>query len=907
MGLRVILNRSRSEGISILHPFHDHPANDCPAGRHGQFVVCLSLLCLSFIYSPKALAQGVESSASNPEHTIRQLLQKTCFDCHNDDLAEGRLNLEQLSWKLDNQRLRQRWIQAYDRIAAGEMPPDQNDLTQADREILLKALSQSLQTADAAEIALQGRGPLRRLTRDEYEQNLRDVLLLPHLDIRDLLPQDREQHHCNKVSEVLDMSRIQLDAYLDAADQALRQAVASGIQPRKQEHHRLPATRMFLTAGTFGGREAMFYAKDSQMVPLSGGDLARMRKENKHDPEMELAIFRSASWPYYGYPDVFKAREPGAYQVRFSARAVRQLRDFSLRPAWNSIAMNFRARKRSGADVSGDVRATGETFDIQPQGGIYETTIHLKQNETFEYSLLGLPVPRAINPPNAPLYYDFPPMPDGGHPGVAFQWLEITGPLDSASWPPASHQRLFGTLPIRVAEKGTLPVEVISTQPEQDAKQLLRRFIRLVEREPTSDAVIKIYDQLVTDELQAGTPLAEALLTSYTAFLCSGQFLYLPEPRADSLRRQYAVASRLSHFLGNTRPDAELNQLAEQGRLLDGQVLDQQTHRLLSADSAENFVINLTNHWLSLKDIRRDEPDSRLYPEYRFDDYLIESMASETRAFVKAMFEDNLPVTVLVDADFVFVNDRLARHYGLEPVSGSRVRKVALPENSLYGGLLTQAAILKVTANGTTTSPVIRGAWIMERIMGDPPPPPPPTVPAVEPDIRGATTIREQLARHTKDPACAACHARFDPVGFALEDFDIMGAFRTRYRSLAKGEKVTGIDRAGHDFTYYVAGPTDSEGRLQDGRTFKNIRELKQLLVAEPRQLARNLVEQLIVYATGAPVRFSDRPVVEAILNECRSNGYRARDLLEAVVRSPIFLGRDQPQNTLTIRGKKLP
>ncbi|HAW28161.1 MAG TPA: hypothetical protein DCY03_08590, partial [Planctomycetaceae bacterium] len=387
MGLRVILNRSRSEGISILHPFHDHPANDCPAGRHGQFVVCLSLLCLSFIYSPKALAQGVESSASNPEHTIRQLLQKTCFDCHNDDLAEGRLNLEQLSWKLDNQRLRQRWIQAYDRIAAGEMPPDRSDLTQADREILLKALSQSLQTADAAEIALQGRGPLRRLTRDEYEQNLRDVLLLPHLDIRDLLPQDREQHHCNKVSEVLDMSRIQLDAYLDAADQALRQAVASGIQPRKQEHHRLPATRMFLTAGTFGGREAMFYAKDSQMVPLSGGDLARMRKENKHDPEMELAIFRSASWPYYGYPDVFKAREPGAYQVRFSARAVRQLRDFSLRPAWNSIAMNFRARKRSGADVSGDVRATGETFDIQPQGGIYETTIHLKQNETFEYSL----------------------------------------------------------------------------------------------------------------------------------------------------------------------------------------------------------------------------------------------------------------------------------------------------------------------------------------------------------------------------------------------------------------------------------------------------------------------------------------------------------------------------------------
>lgn len=873
-------------------------------GWYAGLSVILFLVSSASLSSP-ALAQ--ESGLQTSENRVHTILQKVCFDCHNDDLAEGRLNLQQLSWKLDDQRLRQSWILAYDRIAAGEMPPDRNDLPQAERDHLLKVLSQSLQTADAAEVALQGRGPLRRLTRDEYEQNLRDLLSLPQLDIRDLLPQDREQEHCNKVSEVLDMSRIQLDAYLDAADQALRQAVASGIQPRKQEHDRLPATRMFLTAETFGGREAMFYAKDSQMVPLSGGDLARMRKENKHDPQMELAIFRSASWPYYGYPDVFKAGEPGAYRIRFSARAVRQLRDFSLQPAWNSIAMNFRARKRSGADVSGDVRATGETFDIQPQGGIYETTIRLKQNETFEYSLLGLPVPRAINPPNAPLYYDFPPMPDGGHPGVAFQWLEITGPLDSETWPPASHHRLFGTLPIRAAEKGMLAVELISTQPEQDAKRLLRRFIRLAEREPTSEDVIKIYEQLVTDELKAGTPLAEALLTSYTAFLCSGQFLYLPEPQADSPQRQYAVASRLSHFLGNTRPDAALNQLAEQGQLLDENIQIQQTRRLLSAESAENFMSNLTDHWLSLKDLRRDEPDSRLYPEYRFDDYLIESMAAETRAFVTAMFEENLPVTVLVDADFVFVNDRLARHYGLAPVSGSRMRKVVLPDDSLYGGLLTQAAILKVTANGTTTSPVIRGAWIMERIMGDPPPPPPAAVPAVEPDIRGATTIREQLARHTKDPVCAACHARFDPVGFALEDFDVMGAFRTRYRSLAKGEKMTGIDRAGHDYTYFVAGPTDSSGRLRDGRTFQNIQELKQLLVSEPRQLARNLVEQLIVYATGTPVRFSDRPDVEAILNNCQSNGYRARDLLEAVVRSPIFLGRDQPQNTLTSERKKLP
>lgn len=898
MGLRVNQYRNQSGSKVTRLPFRNRAANRHPDCGHCKLLVYLLLLCMLLLFFPEDNAQAAEHVDSEAGETIRQLLQKTCFDCHNDDLAEGRLNLQQLNWKLDDQRLRQRWILAYDRIAAGEMPPDQKDLSQADRALLLKKLSQSLQAADAAQVALHGRGPLRRLTRDEFEQNLRDMLALPHLDIRDLLPQDREQQHCNKVAEVLDMSRIQLDAYLDAADQALRQAVASGMQPRTREQHHLPATRMFQTAETFGGREAMFYAKHSQMVPLSGGDLARMRKENRHDPEMELAIFRSASWPYYGYPDVFKAREAGAYRIRFSARAVRQLRDFSLRPAWDSIPMNFRARKRSGADVSGDVRATGETFDIQPEVGIYETTILLKQNETFEYSLLGLPVPRAINPRNAPLYYDFPPMPEGGHPGVAFQWLEITGPLDSETWPPASHQRLFGELPMRAAEKGTLPIELISTQPVEDAKRLLRRFIQRAERVPTPEDMIQIYERLVTDELEAGTPLTEALLSGYTAFLCSAPFLYLPEPQAGTLQRQYAVAARLSHFLGNTRPDDELSRLAEQGQLLSAEILTQQTRRLLLADSAEKFVMNLTDYWLSLKDIRRDEPDSRLYPEYRFDYYLIESMAAETRAFITAMFKENLPVTVLIDADFTFVNDRLARHYGLQPVSGSQMRKVTLPAESPYGGLLTQAAILKVTANGTATSPVIRGAWIMERVMGNPPPPPPPTVPAVEPDIRGATTIREQLAQHTRDPVCAACHARFDPVGFALEDFDIMGAFRTRYRSLAKGEKVTGIDRAGHDYTYFVAGPTDSQGQLHNGQTFQNIRELKQLLIAEPRQLARNLVQQLIVYATGTPVRFSDRPVVEAILDECQPNGYRTRDLLESVVRSSIFPGREQPPST---------
>ena len=237
------------------------------------------------------------------------------------------------------------------------------------------------------------------------------------------------------------------------------------------------------------------------------------------------------------------------------------------------------------------------------------------------------------------------------------------------------------------------------------------------------------------------------------------------------------------------------------------------------------------------------------------------------------------------------MNDRLAQHYGLAPVSGSKIRRVPRPAWSPYGGLLTQGAILKVTANGTSTSPVLRGAWVMGKLLGNPPPPPPTNVPAVAPDLRGKRTIREQLAAHTEDPVCAGCHARFDPVGFALENFDIMGAWRDQYRSLSHGDLITGIDRAGHRFEYHVGSPVDAQGRLPSGESFQDITQLKSILASQPRVLARNFLQQLIHYTSGVPVRFSDRRVIETILDSCASDSYRAGDLIHGLVQSTIFLG----------------
>jgi len=807
------------------------------------------------------------------------MLENHCAECHDQDTVKGGLDLGKLPKDLQDRSHRDRWIRIHDRLEKGEMPPKKADLSEGDRTEMLRVLGGGILKVDRAEVAARGRGPLRRLNREEYQNNLRDLLQMPQLDIRDMLPEDREGHHFNKATETLDMSRIQLTAYLDAAEAALRVAMVTQKEPPKAERYRAVGTRLFPGLSTFGNREAMFFARDGHAVKID----AKMPKEEAAkwdgDEGLELALFRSASWPYYGYPKGFVANLEGEYWVRFSARAVRQLAGHKMVPAQQPQAMTFRARKPSGPDVSGDVRATGGILDVQPECGVYETTVLLKGGETIEYSLLGLPVPLAFNINGGAPTYRYPPLPEGGQPGVAFQWLEVEGPLAPASWPPQSHKVLFDEL----------LVDTNPNDPKAEAKRLLRRFIALALRESMPEEEIEMFEKLVLGRLNKGNPFFEALLAGYKAVLCSGHFLYVREPaRAED---HFAVAARLSYFLTNTRPDEKLSELARAGALRRRAVLRSEAGRLIASEGFERFIRNFTAYWLNLRHIRRDDPDIRLYPEYRFDDYLVESMEMETWAFVSAMIRDNLPAKVLVDANFVYANDSLAKHYSLPPLAGSSVRKVPVPKDSPYGGLLTQASVLKVTTNGTTTSPVVRGAWVMERLIGQSPPPPPPSVPAVEPDIRGAKTIRDLLALHTKNQSCAACHAKFDPAGLALENFDILGGWRTQYRGLEEGQKVNGIDRAGHDFAYTISAPVDASGKLLDGTTFKNIQNLKTILASNPRQLGRNLLEQFTIYATGTPVRFSDRAQVEEILDACATDEFRVGDLLFGLIQSRIFLG----------------
>lgn len=534
-------------------------------------------------------------------------------------------------------------------------------------------------------------------------------------------------------------------------------------------------------------------------------------------------------------------------------------------------------------------------------------------------------------PTGIPDGYTNPLAQRDGMPAVAFRWMEVEGPLYDDTAAPG-YRILFGDLPLKKVEAGipgvgieviadpapgagggrgntgggfgfagaqrgrpapmvTTRVEVVSNHPGEDADRLLRAFMARAYRRPVEESDVQLFLGLIRQRMEAGLGFAGAMLAGYSAVLTSPKFVCLEESpgRLDD----YALATRLSLFLWNSTPDTALRELAAHGELHRPDVLHAQTDRLLNDPRSRQFVEAFLDYWLDLRKVNDTSPSTTLYSDYYIDDSLVEAGLDETRLFFADLLDRDLPARYVVASDYTFLNDRLAAHYGISGVQGVAMRRVTLPPDSPRGGLMTQASVLKVTANGTTTSPVLRGKWIRERIMGLDTPPPPPAVPAVDPDIRGAVTIRQQLDKHRANPTCAACHNKIDPPGFALESFDVMGAWRDRYRATAEdGVVEVGFGKNGWPFAFHYALPVDSSGTLADGRSFKDVRDFKRLLLTDETQIARNLARQLTVYATGAPVRFSDRPAIEQILQGAKARNYGLRTLVHQIVQSDLFLNK---------------
>jgi len=552
----------------------------------------------------------------------------------------------------------------------------------------------------------------------------------------------------------------------------------------------------------------------------------------------------------------FKAPASGRYRFRIAASA----HNSETPLPFAALLGNF--------VVSGNYSRHLGYFDAPPgEPAVIEFEERLAaKNDTIKVTPIALPF----------VYLKQQTMPDYPGPGLQIHWIEVEGPFPEA-WPTESYHRVFGNVD---PKQGTLA----------DAEKLLRELLPRAFRRPIAEGEDKPFVSLVAKSLDSGQPFEMSLRAGIKGVLASPKFLYLREP-AGAIDL-YALASRLSYFLWSTMPDETLFELARSGELKKPKVLRSQVDRMMQHPKAKAFTENFTGQWLSLRDIEATTPDKTLYPE--FEELLQWSSIRETQLFFETMLQEDLSVRNVIDSDFAMLNGRLAKHYGVPDVHGVEFRKVSLRPEYHRGGILTHASILKVTANGTTTSPVVRGVWVLDRVLGQSVPPPPPNIPAVEPDIRGATTIRELLAKHRASDNCAGCHSRIDPPGFALENYDVIGGWRERYRVVA--ERKEWVNNRVGPLAKYLAAYQYGEGRpietgdtMPDGRTFASIDEYKALLLANPEQIARCVTEKLVTYATGQPVGFSDHAVVDEILEETKTSNYGLRSLVHAVVASELF------------------
>jgi hypothetical protein len=836
-----------------------------------------------------ACATGV-LAASPPRSTVA-FLDRHCFECHDAEVKKGGLDLTALKGGLDDARVFDVWVKIHDRVRDGEMPPKNKPQPSAkERETLLKTVGGSLTAADQAKAQAAGRAVMRRMNRYEYENTLRDLLGAPWLQVKDMLPEDGEAHRFNKVGEALDVSHVQMARYLSAADYALREVLASSLQPPRAEvvrHYardqRYLARRMTYSVFNRSPERATFAILDfAADVPVVEGKApVTVGAANPELREREaFGVVAGAYEPIEPKFDNFRAPASGRYKLRFNGFTFWAGPDSAerwWRPSRTDIS---KGRRDEPVGIYAEtpprlIRKLG-SFDFTPEPSVQELDVYLLKGETIQFDAARLFRSR---PPN----WHNPLAEKDGQPGIAFRWMEVEGPI-YPQWPLAGHQLVFGDLPLKESAEG---VEVVSANPKQDSERLLRNFMARAYRRPFAEADFQRFLAVTHHALDTGSSFAEAMIAGCSAVLCSPGFVTLEEKpgRLDD----HALAARLAYFLWNSEPDDALRAAAARGDLRESATLRQQTERMLADPKSRRFVDAFLDYWLDLRKANATSPDAGLYPDYYLDDLLVESAVEETQLFFAELLRGDLPGRNVVASDFTMLNERLALHYGLPLVQGVALRRVPLPKDSPRGGLMTQASVLKVTANGTTTSPVLRGAWIMERIIGQPPPPPPPSVPAVEPDIRGATTIRELLDKHRAQASCNACHAKIDPAGFALESFDILGGWRERYRALGDGERPPGFGKNGQPFEFHYAQLVDATGELPDGRKFANVRELKRLLLEDERAIARNLAKQLAVFATGAPVRFGDRPEVERILDRASSAHYGVRSLVHEVVQSELF------------------
>ena len=784
------------------------------------------------------------------EEEFKPIYTSSCIACHANELLSP-LNLATLSYDLNDVHAYRKWERVYDRLVRGEMPPEpMPKLDSAVLEPVLKAMKVALTDASNSMRGPQ-RAPLRRLTRLEYMHTVADLLDIDVDQVEDLiaaLPAEADSGRFDTVAATQGISALHVSSYLDIADKALDAALVIGPRPvtRKMKADYAKSSYIqFISNAEFLGAGVT--------LPVNDGAAAFFDTASTY-------IFQTAS-------EGISILEAGRYKVSAEAYPYQ---------ARTTVTLTMFKGKVGAAGSAALTDLIGVYDLVEPEPRRVEVNTYLKPGDVVTLSVADLlPEPGPFKNYFEGQYN----VRDYKGEGIVMRWLEIEGPLHT-EWPPRSIKRLL---------KGVEFVdgEIELSKPARvHILDIVNDFAARAFRRPLVDGEAQAYAALAESMLDEGRPFLDGLRVALRAVLTSPSFLF--HGGNGTTLDDYGIASRLSYFLWRSMPDDELFEVAAAGNLSDPEVLESQIERMLGDAKMQRFVDDFAAQAFRLSEINATTPDGGLYPEY--DERLGQAMVAETRLFLQELIQEDLGVRNLIDADFTFVNRRLAEHYRLRGIEGQNMRKVSLPDDSIRGGLLTHGSIHKITANGTTSSPVPRGNFVLANILGQPAPPPPPNIAGLEPDTRGTTTIREQLAAHRSTPICASCHVTIDPPGLALESFDPIGGYRTRYR--AEGEKVF-YGGEYYPGRYEWGPPVDASGITPEGVEFAGFEEYQKILLdTKLDQIARHMASQMIVLATGAEIEFADRDELDSIVQSVEANDYGMRSMIHAVASSDLFRRR---------------
>ena len=804
--------------------------------------------------APSALLHAQTKSA--------KFLQTYCGKCHGNEEQEGDRRFDTLPSRIGSLVELERYQEIVDQLNLLEMPPeDEPQPTDNERSEMIAQLTEKISTAHSEFRSTGGHSVLRRLNAWEYRQTIGDVLGL-NVDVwnpAEDFPAEVKVDGFDNNGDGLVTSGMLLDYYFTAAEEAIRRATQFGDRPPSKKYT----------------QQSPFYftGKDYDDLPkLFKVDRFRFIPETPYT-DMYGRHYRGGHIGFLPLVRQGGVAHSGIYTIRVRAAAVSRVHDYG------KALGDFRngdplVMEVAAVDRRGSVESTGNVskmtslarieltneepqwfqWNVYMEAG-YEPEVRFRNGPMAAKRMVRLLTTQAADKPEFKPFIDLKGGIEKAHgvlkaykgPRLRIWEVQLEGPHIN-SWPTAGHFALYGNLRMEDLHSETISGRIVAF-----AEHAFRRT-------PLEGELAPI-QSLVATKLESGVEPLQALQLGFQAILCSPGFLYLNQ--GEGSLDEHALASRLSYFLWSSLPDKTLLDLAKNGQLKED--LDSQIERMIADPKSGRFVSHFVRRWLDLDNIGTMPPSAEFLEYYR--DNLEAAMRSETEMFFRHVLDKNLPVREFLEADYSFLNRELAEHYGISDVKGNDLRLVSLPSGT-RGGLLGQGAFLTASANGVDTSPVVRGVYLLEKVLGSSPPPPPPDVPEIEPDIRGAVTLREQLEKHREISTCAACHRKIDPLGFALENFDAIGGWREEYQ-----DKV----------------PVNAAGKLPGGDVFSTVPEFRKLILDRKEQFERCLTEKVLTYALGRQLEIGDRPATDQILAELKGKNGGLRDLIRLVVLSEPF------------------